>query len=86
MSPTETHFTAWGIVGPTPEGVSEEKWQYQNEGDWKHFCAVSDEVAKVIDGWGAVAHSLGYSQNIFNTAEGRLTAFHAEIKARTGTV
>jgi choline monooxygenase len=82
VSPTQTHFTAWGMVGPCPEGTSEEKWARQNERDWQHFVDVSSEDAGVIDGWGKVAHSLGQQRYMFNTAEGRLTAFHREIAAR----
>jgi choline monooxygenase len=82
VSPTETHFTAWGMVGPCPEGMTEEKWQRQNERDWQNFVDVSAEDAQVINGCGKVAHSLGHSYYMFNTAEGRLTAFHKEIAKR----
>ena len=82
VSPTETHFTAWGMVGPCPEGVTEEKWQRQNERDWQNFVDVSSEDAAVINGWGKVANSLGQKRYMFNTAEGRLTAFHREVAKR----
>ena len=83
VGPDQTHFTAWGMVGPCPEGITEEKWVQQNERDWNHFRAVSSEDARVINGWGTVSHSLGQKQYMFNTPEGRLTAFHAEIAKRT---
>jgi phenylpropionate dioxygenase-like ring-hydroxylating dioxygenase large terminal subunit len=81
----ETEFTAWGMVGPAPAGVTEEQWQKQNDRDWKHFCAVSTEDARVLNEWGSVSRSLGAGTYMFNTAEGRLTAFHEEIARRTRT-
>jgi choline monooxygenase len=80
VSPTETHFTAWGMVGPCPVGVTEEKWKRQNERDWQNFVDVSSEDAAVINAWGKVAHSLGQKRYMFNTAEGRLTAFHRAVE------
>jgi choline monooxygenase len=79
----ETAFTAWGVVGPTPAGVSEEQWLKQNDRDWNHFCAVSSEDARVLNDWGSVSHSLGARRYMFNTAEGRLTAFHQVVAERT---
>jgi phenylpropionate dioxygenase-like ring-hydroxylating dioxygenase large terminal subunit len=79
----ETAFTAWGVVGPTPAGLSEEKWVKQNDRDWDHFCAVSSEDARVLSDWGSVSHSLGARRYMFNTAEGRLTAFHQVVAERT---
>ena len=83
VSPTQTHFTAWGMVGPTPDGIEDGKWQERNKRDWEHFCKVSEEDIAVINGWGKVAHSMGRREFMFNTAEGRLTAFHQEIAKRT---
>jgi hypothetical protein len=34
--------------------------------------------------WGKVAHSLAQKRYMFNTAEGRLTAFHRQIEKRVG--
>jgi choline monooxygenase len=82
VSPTETHFTAWGMVGPCPDGISNEKWARQNKRDWQHFVDVSTEDAAVINGWGKVAHSMGQKRYMFNTAEGRLTAFHRQVTER----
>ncbi|MEZ5689200.1 MAG: aromatic ring-hydroxylating dioxygenase subunit alpha [Caenibius sp.] len=83
ISCERTHFVAYGMVGPCPEGVSEEKWAQQNDRDWANFRAVASEDTRIINNWGKVAHSLGQREYIFNTAEGRLTAFHAEIARRT---
>jgi hypothetical protein len=83
VTPTETLFTAWGLVGPAPEGVSEESWARRNERDWQHFVNVSAEDKDVINGWGSTAHSLGHRRYMFNTAESRLTAFHEEVRKRT---
>jgi choline monooxygenase len=81
VSPTETILEAYGIVGPTPGGMDAEKWQRQNERDWKHFLKVTEEDAEVINGFGTVSRSIGFRRNMFNTAESRLTAFHQEIAA-----
>ena len=82
VSVGKTLITAWGVVGPAPEGISEEEWQRQNQRDWDHFVAVSAEDAEVLNDWGSVSHSLGASKYMFNTAEGRLTAFHQEVARR----
>lgn len=82
VSVDKTLFTAWGVVGPTPEGMTDEAWQAQNQRDWDHFCAVSAEDAEVLNDWGSVSHSLGAREYMFNTAESRLTAFHAEVARR----
>lgn len=82
VSVDKTLFTAWGVVGPTPEGISDEAWQAQNERDWNHFQAVSAEDAEVLNDWGSVSHSLGATEYMFNTAESRLTAFHQEVARR----
>lgn len=79
-----THFVAYGMVGPCPAGLSEEKWQRQNDRDWQHFCEVASEDVRVINGWGQVSRSLGQREYLFNRAEGRLSAFHREIARRTG--
>jgi phenylpropionate dioxygenase-like ring-hydroxylating dioxygenase large terminal subunit len=83
VSEGRTHFTAYGMVGPTPEGVSPEKWAERNQRDWEHFEAVAREDIGIINGWGTVARSLGQGDYLFNTAEGRLTAFHREIARKT---
>jgi choline monooxygenase len=83
VSEIRTHFTAYGMVGPTPDGITEEKWTRQNQRDWEHFESVAREDIAVINGWGSVAKSLGQRDYIFNTAEGRLTAFHKEVARRT---
>lgn len=84
VSPTRTILQAWGIVGPTPEGMSDEQWTGQNDRDWQHFLAVLHEDAAVINDFGTVVHSKGFRRNMFNTAESRLTAFHAEVNSRVG--
>lgn len=79
----KTRFIAFGMVGPCPEGISEEKWAQQNDRDWNNFRAVASEDTRVINNWGKVSRSLGQGNYMFNRAEGRLTAFHAEIARRT---
>jgi choline monooxygenase len=83
VSINETVFTAWGIVGPTPDGMSEEKWTKRNERDWQHFMNVASEDMTVINAWGTVVNSLGFRRSMFNTAEGRLTSFHQEVNRRS---
>jgi phenylpropionate dioxygenase-like ring-hydroxylating dioxygenase large terminal subunit len=80
----KTHFIAYGMVGPAPEGMPEDTWIKRNDRDWAHFESVAREDTAVINSWGTVAHSLGQKDYIFNTAEGRLSAFHSEIARRTG--
>jgi phenylpropionate dioxygenase-like ring-hydroxylating dioxygenase large terminal subunit len=82
VSPTKTILDAWGLVGPTPKGMSVEKWDRQNERDWTHFLRVVGEDANVINELGKLHSSRGYKRNMFCTAEGRLTAFHAEVSRR----
>ncbi len=81
-----TLLTAWGVVGPAPEGVSEDRWQAQNQQDWDHFCAVTAEDAEVLNDWGTVSKSLGAKRYMFNTAESRLTAFHKEVAERVAAL
>ncbi len=81
--PGKAKLVAYGLVGPCPDGLSEEDWARQNERDWNNFRAVTSEDARVINGWGKVSRSLGQRDYLFNRAEGRLTAFHAEIARRT---
>jgi phenylpropionate dioxygenase-like ring-hydroxylating dioxygenase large terminal subunit len=84
LSPTRSVLQAWGVVGPTPAGMEEQKWLRQNDRDWKQFLAVTTEDSGVINGFGTVSRSLGFTRNMFNTAESRLTAFHSEVSARVG--
>lgn len=82
VSPTETIMQAWGIVGPTPAGLTEDKWRRRNDRDWEQFLVVAGEDAEVINGFGTIVNSLGFRRNMFNTAESRLSAFHDEVNAR----
>lgn len=79
----KTHFIAYGMVGPCPEGVSEEKWRRQNDRDWQNFKDVASEDTNIINNWNTVRHSLGQREYQFNTAESRLTAFHRQIARQT---
>jgi phenylpropionate dioxygenase-like ring-hydroxylating dioxygenase large terminal subunit len=82
ISAEETVMCAWGVVGPAPEGVTEQKWAARNERDWKQFLEVLEEDAEVVNSAGSLVHSLGWRRNMFNTAESRLRAFHEEVRAR----
>ena len=82
LSVDETLLCAYGMVGPAPDGVGEEKWARRNDRDWEQFLEVLLEDSEVINGFTAVARSKGFRKNMFNTAEGRLTAFHDEVEKR----
>ena len=73
-------MAAWGIVGPTPAGMSDDDWADRNERDWEHFAEVARQDAEVLDDAGRVYDSLGFRRNMFNTAEGRLTIFHRTLE------
>jgi choline monooxygenase len=82
--PRTMTLTAWSFTPPRPDAISEEAWKAQNDRNWDNFCAVVEEDRLVLDRAGRVYDSKGYRRNIFNAAEGRLTAFHREIAERIG--
>jgi hypothetical protein len=82
ISPDETLLNAYQLTGPTPEGTSDEQWERSTKGDWAHFLDVLAEDSEVINNISTVVHSKGFVRNMFNTAESRLTAFHAEVAKR----
>ncbi|KLL12344.1 MULTISPECIES: aromatic ring-hydroxylating dioxygenase subunit alpha [Protofrankia] len=82
VAPDKTVLNAYQLVGPTPDGLSDAKWEQHNERDWKHFLDVLAEDSEVINNFAALARSKGFRRNIFNTAESRLTAFHDEVAKR----
>jgi phenylpropionate dioxygenase-like ring-hydroxylating dioxygenase large terminal subunit len=82
VSPSETLLCAYEFVGAAPPGMTDERWSEVNDRNWEHFLAVLAEDSKVINDLGTVVDSLGYRRNMFNTAEGRLTAFHEEVARR----
>lgn len=84
VSPQKTVLRVYQMMGPAPDGTTEERWAKQGERDWQHFIHVLAEDVEVIDGLGAVMDSKGYTRNLFNTAESRLTAFHEEVNRRAG--
>lgn len=84
VSPEETILSAYEVVGPPPAGMSEEKWARHNQRDWDQFLTVLGEDAEVINDFATVIGSLGFTRNMFNTAESRLTAFHDEVAKRLG--
>jgi phenylpropionate dioxygenase-like ring-hydroxylating dioxygenase large terminal subunit len=84
LSPEETLLQAYEITGPTPPGMTDERWEHQIDRAWTHFLAVLEEDCGVINNISTVIHSQGFRRNMFNTAEGRLTAFHTEVARRLG--
>jgi choline monooxygenase len=82
VSVEETVITSYQLAGPPPAGVTEEKWARRNARDWEQFLDVLLEDSEIINGFAKVTRSIGFRRNMFNTAEGRLTAFHHEIANR----
>jgi choline monooxygenase len=82
--PTSTTVTAWSMSPPRPEDVDEAVWRRRADRNWENFCEVVEEDRTVLAAAGRVHRSKGYSRNIFNAAEGRLTAFHRQIAERVG--
>jgi choline monooxygenase len=70
------------LVGPTPDGLTDAKWAKLTERNWTQFLDVLAEDTEVINSIDTVVRSRGYTRNIFNTAESRLTAFHEEVAKR----
>jgi choline monooxygenase len=84
VSIDETLMCLYEVVGPPPAGMTEEKWERHNQRDWDQFLEVLEEDAGVVNDFAKVIGSLGFRRNMFNTAESRLTAFHAEVTRRLG--
>lgn len=83
--PVDVHTTvlcAYQLNGPTPDGMTDEKWARRTERDWKSFLEVLEEDSGVVNDFARVIGSKGFRRNMFNTAESRLTAFHDEIATR----
>jgi choline monooxygenase len=76
----ESVMNTWGIVGPTPPGMTDDEWALRNDRDWEHFVEVARQDAEVLDDAGHVHGSLGYRRNMFNVPEGRLTIFHRTLE------
>lgn len=84
VSQDETILSAYEVVGPPPAGMSEERWDRHNQRDWDQFLTVLGEDVEVLNDFATVMGSLGFTRNMFNTAESRLTAFHDEVAKRLG--
>lgn len=84
VGPRETVLTAYGFLAAPPEGTSLERWHERGDRDWRHFCSVVAEDEEVLGDAGRVYDSLGFTRNMFNAAEGRITAFHAVVNAIAG--
>jgi phenylpropionate dioxygenase-like ring-hydroxylating dioxygenase large terminal subunit len=79
ITPRESVMDAWGVVGPTPAGMTDQEWALRNDRDWEHFTEVAGQDAEVLDEASRVYDSLGFRRNMFNMAEGRLTIFHRTL-------
>jgi phenylpropionate dioxygenase-like ring-hydroxylating dioxygenase large terminal subunit len=82
LSPERTRLDAHHIVGPTPPGLTDEKWRRKTTRDWEQFLEVLVEDSEVINNFARTIRSKGFRRNMFNTAESRLTAFHDEVEKR----
>lgn len=80
----ETLMCAYEFAGPAPDGMADDRWARDNQRDWDQFLEVLEEDASVVNDFARVIGSLGFRRNMFNTAESRLTAFHAEVARRLG--
>jgi choline monooxygenase len=80
--PRTTVIRAWAMTPPRPEEYSPEDWKQRCDRDWEHFSGVVEEDVEVLNRAGAVYDSKGFHRNMFNEAEGRLTAFHGEVASR----
>lgn len=84
--PLDTERTAlvgWGLSAPPPQDAGAD-WEARDAGEWEHFCRVVDEDVEILSEIGALQGSRGYTRNIFNSAEGRLTSFHRTVAEMTG--
>jgi choline monooxygenase len=84
VGPRETVLAAWGALAPVPDGWSEEDWLALGDKGWANFQEVAAEDVDVLEDAGRVYDSLGFKRQMFNSAEGRLTAFHAAVNALAG--
>jgi phenylpropionate dioxygenase-like ring-hydroxylating dioxygenase large terminal subunit len=82
--PRTTVLTAWGLNRPPADGTSRDEWEARAARDWEHYKAVVEEDKVVLESAGRVYDSLGFRRNLFNAAEGRLTAFHEHINQIAG--
>jgi choline monooxygenase len=82
--PRSTALTASGFVAPPAEGVDPERYRRRADRDWEHFCSVVQEDVDVLEAAGEIYDSLGFNRQMFNAAEGRLTAYHAAINELAG--
>ena len=82
--PRSTVLTAWGLIAPPAAGVDAERYRRRADRDWEHFRSVVAEDVDVLEAAGEIYDSLGFRRNMFNAAEGRLTAYHAAMNARAG--
>lgn len=82
--PRSTVLTAYGLVAPPADGIDPERYGRRADRDWEHFCSVVQEDVDVLEAAGEIYDSLGFTRNMFNAAEGRLTAYHEAMNARAG--
>lgn len=82
--PRATILNAWGFVAPASDSVDPVALRKRADADWEHFCAVVLEDVGVLEAAGEVYESLGFTRNMFNAAEGRLTEYHASMNELAG--
>jgi choline monooxygenase len=79
----ETALVGWGFSA-LADDESDERKLARDAGEWEHFCRVIDEDVEILNELGRLAASRGYTRNIFNSAEGRITSFHETVAEMTG--
>lgn len=81
--PRSTVLSAWGLIAPPVPGVDVERYRARADRDWEQFRAVVQEDLGVLEAAGEIYDSIGFERNMFNTAEARLTAYHAAMNERS---
>ena len=81
--PRATVLSAYGGLAPRAEDIDEATWSRRGDEGWEQFLEVVLEDVAVLEDAGRVYDSLGFRRQMFNAAEGRLTAFHHAVNERT---
>lgn len=82
--PRATELSAYGALAPCPDGVAQDAYHQRGDKGWENFRQVVLEDVGVLEDAGRVYDSIGFKRQMFNAAEGRLTAFHQAVNSRAG--
>lgn len=84
--PRATVLSAYGALAPRPDDITEDAYHERGDKGWESFRQVVLEDVGVLEDAGRVYDSLGFKRQMFNAAEGRLTAFHAAVNVRARSI